>query len=187
MALLLALAVNVGVATMVESFSRTFVTWLDGRLASDVYVGAKDDRQAIEIKAWLRERPEVQAILPGGRADTQLGGAPIEVFGLADHADLRDHWPLLEAVPEPGCGCGRAMRRWSASNCRDGLKLAVGDRIDMPADERQLAAGSGRHLCRLRQSQGPDRRELRGADAPLPERPANPLWPARPAVGRFRR
>src|SRR5262249_59385089 len=46
MALLLALAVNVGVATMVESFSRTFVTWLDGRLASDVYVFAKDDRQA---------------------------------------------------------------------------------------------------------------------------------------------
>ncbi|MBC7584879.1 MAG: FtsX-like permease family protein, partial [Tardiphaga sp.] len=32
MALLLALAVNVGVGTMVESFSRTFTGWLDGRL-----------------------------------------------------------------------------------------------------------------------------------------------------------
>ena len=31
MALLLALAVNVGVSTMVESFSRTFLVWLDGR------------------------------------------------------------------------------------------------------------------------------------------------------------
>ena len=31
MALLLALAVNVGVGTMVESFSRTFISWLDGR------------------------------------------------------------------------------------------------------------------------------------------------------------
>src|SRR6185437_12956226 len=30
MALLLALAVNVGVGTMVETFSRTFLTWLDG-------------------------------------------------------------------------------------------------------------------------------------------------------------
>src|SRR5262249_36568224 len=95
MALLLALAVNVGVGTMVESFSRTFVTWLDGRLAADVYVSARDDKQATEMKAWLRERRDVQAILPGSRADTQFAGAPIEVLGLPDHATYRDQWPLL--------------------------------------------------------------------------------------------
>src|SRR6266699_5675222 len=67
MALLLALAVNVGVGTMVESFSRTFIIWLDGRLAADVYLNAADDTQAAEIRAWLRERPEVAAILPSGR------------------------------------------------------------------------------------------------------------------------
>ena len=43
MALLLALSVNVGVSTMVESFSRTFLVWLDGRLAADVYVNAAND------------------------------------------------------------------------------------------------------------------------------------------------
>src|SRR5258705_2046729 len=43
MALLLALAVNVGVGTMVESFSRTFIIWLDGRLAADVYINASSD------------------------------------------------------------------------------------------------------------------------------------------------
>ena len=98
MALLLALAVNVGVGTMVESFSRTFLVWLDGRLAADVYVSAANDAQATEIKAWLRERPEVEAILPGGRADTQLAGAPIEVLGLPDHATYRDNWPLLQSA-----------------------------------------------------------------------------------------
>src|SRR5205823_5754230 len=46
MALLLALAVNVGVGTMVETFSRTFISWLDGRLAADVYINARDDTQA---------------------------------------------------------------------------------------------------------------------------------------------
>ena len=56
MALLLALGVNVGVGTMVESFSRTFNRWIDGRLASDVYVGAASEQQAREIKAWLRPR-----------------------------------------------------------------------------------------------------------------------------------
>ena len=133
MALLLALAVNVGVGTMVESFSRTFVTWLDGRLAADVYVGARDDKQAIEIKAWLRERPEVQAILPGGRADTQFAGAPIEVLGLPDHATYRDHGRCCSRSRMPGCGFAPAMPPSSASNWRGGRTLSIGDRIEVPA------------------------------------------------------
>ncbi len=40
MALLLALSVNVGVGTMVGSFSKTFIRWLDGRLAAEIYVAA---------------------------------------------------------------------------------------------------------------------------------------------------
>ncbi|HKU09379.1 MAG TPA: FtsX-like permease family protein [Bradyrhizobium sp.] len=133
MALLLALAVNVGVATMVESFSRTFLVWLDGRLASDVYVSAKDDRQASEIKAWLRERPEVQAVLPGGRADTQLGGAPIELFGLADHATYREHWPLLEAMPNAWVRLRPGTAAFVSEQLARRLNLAVGDRIAVPA------------------------------------------------------
>ena len=117
MALLLALAVNVGVGTMVESFSRTFLGWLDGRLAADVYINAADNAQAIEIKAWLRQRPEVEAILPGGRADTQMDGAPIEVLGLPDHATYRDHWPLLQSAARmPGSAFVPAMPASSASN-----------------------------------------------------------------------
>src|SRR5205807_6763843 len=72
MALLLALAVNVGVGTMVETFSRTFVGWLDGRLAADVYISASDNAQAVAIRNWLKDRNEVQAILSGGRAETQV-------------------------------------------------------------------------------------------------------------------
>src|SRR5712664_2565524 len=89
MALLLALAVNVGVGTMVDTFCRTFTSWLDGRLAADVYLNAADNTQAAEIKAWLRQRPEVEAILPGGRAEAQIGGAPIEILRLPDHATYR--------------------------------------------------------------------------------------------------
>ena len=132
MALLLALAVNVGVGTMVESFSRTFLVWLDGRLAADVYVSATDDAQATEIKAWLRGRPEVEAVLPGGRAETQLAGAPIEVLGLADHATFRDNWPLLEqgANAWTRVGAGDACLASEQLSRRMGLK--VGDRIEVP-------------------------------------------------------
>jgi putative ABC transport system permease protein len=133
MALLLALAVNVGVGTMVESFSRTFVTWLDGRLAADVYVSAADDKQAIAIKAWLRERGEVQAILPGGRADVQFAGAPIEVLGLPDHATYRDHWPLLQQVNNAWVRLRPGDAALISEQLSRRMNLSVGDRIDVPA------------------------------------------------------
>ncbi|NOJ44155.1 ABC transporter permease [Bradyrhizobium australiense] len=133
MALLLALAVNVGVSTMVESFSRTFLVWLDGRLAADVYVNATNDAQAHEIKAWLRERPEVKAILPGGRADTQLAGAPLEVLGLPDHATYRENWPLLQSTED----AWRRLRPGDAALVSEQLArrlhLSVGTRIEVPA------------------------------------------------------
>lgn len=132
MALLLALSVNVGVATMVESFSRTFVVWLDGRLANDVYVFAKDDRQAREIKAWLRGRSEVQAILPTGRADIELAGHPVELFGLADHATYREHWPLLETAPDAWTRLRPGDAAFISEQLARRMKLAVGDRIEVP-------------------------------------------------------
>ena len=133
MALLLALAVNVGVSTMVESFSRTFLVWLDGRLAADVYVNAANDNQAHEIKAWLRERPEVEAILPGGRADTQLAGAPIEVLGLPDHATYRDNWPLLQSAGNAWVKLRPGTAALLSEQLARRLKLSVGDHIEVPA------------------------------------------------------
>jgi putative ABC transport system permease protein len=133
MALLLALAVNVGVGTMVESFSRTFITWLDGRLAADVFVGAKDDRQAVDMKSWLRERPEVQAILPGARADTQFAGAPLEVLGLPDHPTYSDNWPLLQAAPRAWVRLRPGDAALVSEQLSRRLKLSIGDRIEIPA------------------------------------------------------
>jgi putative ABC transport system permease protein len=133
MALLLALAVNVGVGTMVESFSRTFISWLDGRLAADVYINASSDTQAIEIKAWLRERSEVEAILTGGRADSQMGDAPIEVLGLSDHATYRDRWPLLESTANAWTRLPPGDTGLISEQLARRLKLAIGDRVDVPA------------------------------------------------------
>jgi putative ABC transport system permease protein len=133
MALLLALAVNVGVGTMVETFSRTFIGWLDGRLAADVYINAVDAAQATAIKAWLHERPEVEAILPGGRADTQIGGAPAEILGLADHATYRDHWPLLQSTTNAWTRLRSGDTGFVSEQLARRLKLAIGDSVEVPA------------------------------------------------------
>lgn len=129
MALLLALAVNVGVGTMVESFSRTFATWLDGRLAADVYVNARDDAQARDIEASLRKRPEVTAILPSGRAETEIGGWPVEVLGLADHATYREHWPLLESEANAWDKVKSGNAALVSEQLARKLQLKLGDRL----------------------------------------------------------
>jgi putative ABC transport system permease protein len=133
MALLLALAVNVGVGTMVETFSRTFISWLDGRLAADVYLIAADDTQAAEIKAWLRQQPEVEAILQSGRAETQIDGAPVELLGLADHATYWDHWPLLQSTANVWTRLRPGDTGLISEQLARRLNLSIGDSIEVPA------------------------------------------------------
>jgi putative ABC transport system permease protein len=133
MALLLALAVNVGVSTMVETFSRTFIGWLDGRLAADVYINAADNAQAQAIAAWLRGRGEVKAILPGGRADTQIDGAPVEILGLADNSIYRDRWPLLEAADDAWARLRTGSAGFVSEQLARRLKLGLRDQVEVPA------------------------------------------------------
>jgi len=132
MALLLALAVNVGVGTMVESFSRTFTGWLDGRLAAEIYLNASSETQAVEIKDWLKQRREVQAVLPGSRTDVQLAGMPVEVLGFADHATYREQWPLLEATKDAWDRVRSGDAAFISEQLSRRLKLNIGDRVEVP-------------------------------------------------------
>ena len=132
MALLLALAVNVGVSTMVETFSWTFVAWLDERLTADVYLVAADDAQAEQIRIWLRGRAEVTAILQGGRADTQIDGAPVEMFGLPDDAAYRGHWPLLQSATNAWDGIHSGNAALISEQLSRRMNLGLGDTIEVP-------------------------------------------------------
>ena len=132
MALLLALAVNVGVGTMVSGFSKTFTGWLDGRLAAEIYLNAKDDKQATELVAWLKQRPDVDAILPSARADVQIGGWPVEILGFADHATYRDQWPLLDSRTDTWDRVRDGNAALISEQLSRRLKLGIGDRIDVP-------------------------------------------------------
>ncbi|GHF56371.1 FtsX-like permease family protein [Seohaeicola zhoushanensis] len=97
MALLLALATNVGVGTMVSSFRLTFTGWLDQRLTSELYIYAESDRQGAALEDWLR--PRTEAVLPIRYAEAELAGAPGRIYGIVDHATYRDNWPIIAAAP----------------------------------------------------------------------------------------
>jgi putative ABC transport system permease protein len=130
MALLLAVAANIGVGTMVASFRTTFTGWLDQRLASELYVSAPDPATAARMAAWLE--PRTEAVLPIVAAEVTLGGQPGEVYGVADHATYRDLWPLLQAAPgvwdQVREGAGVLINEQMAR--RQGL--ALGDPVDLP-------------------------------------------------------
>ena len=132
MALLLALAVNVGVGTMVESFRLTFAGYLEQRLAPELYVTARDDAEAAAVAAWLEEQPEVEAVLPLWRADSRFRDWPTEVYGFRDHRTYRESWPLLEAMP----GAWDAVAAGEAAMVSEQLArrfdLTPGERIALP-------------------------------------------------------
>jgi putative ABC transport system permease protein len=97
MALFLALATNVGVGTMVSSFRQTFVSYLDQRLASELYVSGRTESEANAIRAWVIPRSD--AVLPIWNVEGKVAGQPTLIFGVADHETYRKNWPMLSAMP----------------------------------------------------------------------------------------
>lgn len=97
-ALLLAMAANTGVSTMVSSFRLTFTAFLDQRLASELYVVAADDAEAARLLAYVA--PQVDAVLPLMSTDITVGPLPGELYAARDHATYRDNWAFLESAPD---------------------------------------------------------------------------------------
>jgi len=137
-ALLLALATNVGVGSMVEGFRETFTHWLDERLAAEVYFEAAGAAEARDIEAWLAKRPEVTAILPAPKTTIRIAGWPTEVIGMKADETYRSHFPLLSQ----SLGAWETMQRGEGALVSEQLArrlgLALGSTLDMPtANEKK--------------------------------------------------
>lgn len=139
MALLLALAANAGVGTMVNSFRLTFVGWLDQRLAAELYITARSEDEAAAMRGWLLPRSD--AVLPIWATEIRIDGAPAQVFGVADHATYRDNWPMLSALPQAWdlVARGEAVLANEQLARREGL--ALGDSVTLPDNRRLPVAG----------------------------------------------
>ncbi len=61
MAFMIAMAANVGVVTMVDSFRDTTDKWLNQRLAADMYLYPTNSSASI-ISGWLGQQPEVKEV-----------------------------------------------------------------------------------------------------------------------------
>jgi len=127
MALLLAMAANVGVSTMVSSFRLTFTGFLDQRLASEFYVYADDAVQAAALVDYVT--PRVDKVLPIQSVNQDIRGLVSEIYGPTAHATYRDNWLFLQSAPDAWArieaGEGAAINEQLARRAG----FAIGDEI----------------------------------------------------------
>ncbi|PHX35231.1 ABC transporter permease, partial [Pseudomonas syringae pv. syringae] len=98
MALLLAMAANIGAGSMTSGFRQTFNSWLEQRLTAELYVSPQNPEQAGPLNTWLNQQPDISAVLPNWQVPVQVQGWPADLFGVIDHSIYRQHWALLESV-----------------------------------------------------------------------------------------
>jgi putative ABC transport system permease protein len=136
MALLLALAANIGAGSMTSGFRETFGHWLEQRLTAELYVTPQDPAQAAPLQTWLKQQPSVAAVLPNWQVSIQLQGWPADLFGVVDHPTYREHWPLLEAAAgDPWDQLVRQDTVMISEQLARRLKLGLDDTISIPTPE----------------------------------------------------
>ncbi|MDH5821731.1 ABC transporter permease [Luteimonas sp. RD2P54] len=133
MALLLALAANIGAGSMTEGFRQTFTGWLDQRLAAELYVRPADDAQARALQAWLARQPEVQRQVAVRGLDVEVAGHLVELTGIADDPLYRAHWPLLQSVDRPWDALFGGDALMLSEQLARRLGVGLGDAVALPA------------------------------------------------------
>ena len=137
MALLLALAASVGVGSMTEGFRKTFVGWLDQRLSADLYITPRDTAQALELRDWLEQQPQVSAVLPSWRVELHLQQWPVQVQGIIAHPGYRTRWPLLEQSPDAWVHLASGRALMLSEQLARRLGVTLGDALELPAGSGQ--------------------------------------------------
>jgi putative ABC transport system permease protein len=140
MALLLALAANIGAGSMTSGFRQTFGNWLEQRLTAELYVTPQTPIQAPLMHDWLTQHTSVNAVLPNWQVAIQLQGWPADLFGVVDHATYREHWPLLDALGgDPWDQLANGDSVMLSEQLARRLKLKVGDALIIPAPGAEWA------------------------------------------------
>ncbi|WP_288098643.1 ABC transporter permease [Pseudomonas sp.] len=133
MALLLALAANIGAGSMTAGFRQTFSDWLEQRLTAELYLSPLNPAQARDLQTWLKQQPQLTAVLPNWQVSIQLQGWPADVFGVIDHPTYRQHWPLLEALGDnPWDRLAKDDALMLSEQLARRLKVRLGDHLTIP-------------------------------------------------------
>lgn len=99
MAFMLALATNIGVETMVNSFRETTDQWLVQRLSADLYI-TPTTSSAARMSGWLEEQPEVKSVWWRWEKSLQTDVETIQVVSSGETEGERESLTVKLAVPQ---------------------------------------------------------------------------------------
>ncbi len=134
MALFLALSVNIGVGTMVEGFRLTFLSWIDTRLVSEIYVRNLTTKQITDLKEWPQSQSGISALLPIWKVDRKISGWPTEIYGFLDHQTYRGKWALINSAPDVWDKVAEGQGILISEQMARKLDLALEDTLSLPSD-----------------------------------------------------
>jgi putative ABC transport system permease protein len=186
MALLLALAANIGAGSMTAGFRQTFNDWLEQRLSAELYINPVNPAQSRELYSWLKQQSKVSAVLPNWQVAVTVQGWPADVFGVIDHAHYREHWPLLDGIAgDPWAHLANDDAVMLSEQLARRLKVRAGDHLALPTpggtwsprivgiyadygNPKGHVLVNSNHLLRLWPSLTPNRFNLRIAPPDIP-------------------
>jgi putative ABC transport system permease protein len=100
-AMMLAMAMNVGVRTMVASFRGSLASWMDRRFAADVFVGPEllvnhkiEATIDARVGAWVRAQPQTAGLLEYRAVTAPIAGKPTLVVGTDVAHLLASNFPV---------------------------------------------------------------------------------------------
>ncbi|WP_325892808.1 ABC transporter permease [Grimontia sp. NTOU-MAR1] len=99
MAFMMAIATNIGMETMVGSFRTTTESWLQQRLAADIYV-KPEKAVAQQLSDWLEEKDEVKRSLVQWRHEIDTAQGIVEIHSIGTSAEEREALAIKVAAPD---------------------------------------------------------------------------------------
>ena len=132
MALLLAVSANIGVSTMVSSFRLTFVSFLDQRLAPELFIQVENAEQSAAAEAFLLQSGH--EVLPLLATPVEIASQPVRLYGVRVSPTYRDNWVFLDesagAWDSVDAGTGVVVNEQLARRAA----LWVGDAVQITPD-----------------------------------------------------
>ena len=141
MALLLAVAANIGVSTMVSSFRLTFVGFLDQRLAPELYVRFDDPAGASAMTPALMRHAE--EVLPLLRSDASIAGQQVQMMGVRVGPTYRENWVFLGSAGDPWNAVAAGEAVIANEQFARRASLWVGDTVTLADQTLPIAAVVG--------------------------------------------
>lgn len=131
MAFMLAIAANIGIQTVVDSFRDTTKDWLSQRLAADIYL-VPSKATAPAVVSWLEKRPETQEVWWRWEQDISVDNETMQVVSSGTSKGEKESLSIKSAQKEYWAKLHQGMGVLISESLALKHKIQIGDNLLLP-------------------------------------------------------